>query len=328
MWSYLARRLLWALVTILLITAITFVIYFVLPPVSPAVLFAGKEPTPELIAQVKHNFGLDHPLYVQYLIFVKHLFAGDQYGWPGLGFSFVNHQSVKSLLGGRIVVTLTLALGAAFVWLAIGIPVGVVSALRKGSLVDRLALGSALFFVSAPVFWLGLVFLYVFWYKLGIAAGTGYYPLRHYGFFTWFDHMLMPWIVLALLYAAWYARMVRGSVLDTLPLDFVRTARVKGLSETRVIVRHVLRAALTPVLTMLGMDIAALVGGAVIVEIVFNLNGIGQWAVQSVFTEDIPSVFAVTLLAALVVTLANLAVDVLYMYVDPRVRFSRQGGGR
>jgi peptide/nickel transport system permease protein len=327
MWPYLARRLLWSLVTILLITAITFVIYFVLPPVSPAVLFAGKEPTPELIHQVKVNLGLNHSLPVQYLLFVKHLFLGDKYGWPGLGFSFVNHQSVKSLLAGRIVVTLTLGLGAALFWLAIGIPIGVVSALKQRSLVDRLALGSALFFVSAPVFWLGLVFLYLFWFRLGIAAGTGYYPLGHYGFFTWIDHMLMPWIVLALLYAAWYARMIRGSVLDTLQLDFVRTARVKGISEARVIVRHVLRAALTPVLTMLGMDIAALVGGTVIVEIVFNLNGIGQWAVQAVFTDDIPSVFAVTIIAALAVTLANLVVDVLYMYVDPRIRFAK-GGGR
>ena len=230
MWPYLARRLLWSLVTILLITAITFVIYFVLPPVSPAVLFAGKEPTPELIHQVKVNLGLNHSLPVQYLLFVKHLFLGDKYGWPGLGFSFVNHQSVKSLLAGRIVVTLTLGLGAALFWLAIGIPIGVVSALKQRSLVDRLALGSALFFVSAPVFWLGLVFLYLFWFRLGIAAGTGYYPLGHYGFFTWIDHMLMPWIVLALLYAAWYARMIRGSVLDTLQLDFVRTARVKGIS--------------------------------------------------------------------------------------------------
>ena len=175
------------------------------------------------------------------------------------------------------------------------------------------------------MFWLGLLFLYIFWYKLGVAAGTGYYPLGHYGFFTWIDHMVMPWIVLALLYAAWYARMVRGSVLDTLQLDFVRTARVKGISEARVIVRHVLRAALTPVLTMFGMDIAALAGGAVIVEVVFNLNGVGQWAVQAVFTDDIPSVFAVTILAALAVTLANLVVDVLYMYVDPRIRFA-QGG--
>ena len=325
MWRYLVRRLLWVLVTLLLITGITFVIYFVLPPVSPAVLFAGKEATPDLIQQVKHNLGLDHPVYIQYLLFVKHLFLGDAYGWPGLGFSFVNHESVKSLLGGRIVVTLTLALGAGLIWLAIGIPVGVISALKRRSLVDRLALGSALFFVSAPVFWLGLIFLYIFWFKLGVAAGTGYYPLGHYGFFTWIDHMLMPWIVLALLYAAWYARMVRGSVLDTLQLDFVRTARVKGISETRVIVRHVLRAALTPVLTMFGMDIAALAGGAVIVEVVFNLNGIGQWAVQAVFTDDIPSVFAVTILTALAVTLANLVVDVLYMYVDPRIRFA-QGG--
>ncbi len=167
---------------------------------------------------------------------------------------------------------------------------------------------SALFFVSAPVCWLGLVFLWLFWYKLGIAAGTGYYSPAQYGAFTWLNHMLLPWLTLALLYAGWYARMTRGSVLDTLDQDFVRTARGKGLPESRVLTRHVLRASLTPVLTMFGMDLAALASGTVIVEVVFNLNGVGQWAVQAVTSDDIPSVLAVTLVAALAVMLANLAV--------------------
>jgi len=318
---YLTRRLFWLVITLLVITAITFVIYFVLPPVSPAVLFAGKEATPQLVATVPHELGLDHPVWVQYLLFLKHLVLGDQFGWPGLGFSYVNHSSVKSLLAGRVVVTVVLAVGAALLWLAMGITIGVISAIRQRSVWDRLALGFAIFFISAPVFWLGLVLLWVFWYKLGVAAGTGYFPPGQYGLLTWLDHMILPWFTLALLYAGWYARMTRGAVLDTLRQDYVRTARAKGLGETRILLRHVLRACLTPILTMFGMDLAALVSGTVIVEVVFNLNGVGQWVVQSVTSDDIPSVLAVTVLAALAVMVANLIVDILYAYIDPRVRY-------
>jgi peptide/nickel transport system permease protein len=318
---YLTRRLFWLVITLLVITAITFVIYFVLPPVSPAVLFAGKEATPQLVATVQHELGLDHPVWVQYLLFLKHLVLGDQFGWPGLGFSYVNHASVKSLLAGRVVVTVVLAVGAALLWLAMGGTIGVISAIRQRSVWDRLALGFAIFFISAPVFWLGLVLLWVFWYKLGVAAGTGYFPPGQYGLLTWLDHMILPWFTLALLYAGWYARMTRGAVLDTLRQDYVRTARAKGLGEARILLRHVLRACLTPILTMFGMDLAALVSGTVIVEVVFNLNGLGQWVVQSVTSDDIPSVLAVTVLAALAVMVANLIVDILYAYVDPRVRY-------
>ena len=318
---YLTRRLFWLVITLLVITAITFVIYFVLPPVSPAVLFAGKEATPQLVATVQHELGLDHPVWVQYLLFLKHLVFGDQFGWPGLGFSYVNHSSVKSLLAGRVVVTVVLAVGAALLWLAMGVTIGVISAIRQRSVWDRLALGFAIFFISAPVFWLGLVLLWVFWYKLGVAAGTGYFPPGQYGLLTWLDHMILPWFTLALLYAGWYARMTRGAVLDTLRQDYVRTARAKGLGEARILLRHVLRACLTPILTMFGMDLAALVSGTVIVEVVFNLNGLGQWVVQSVTSDDIPSVLAVTVLAALAVMVANLIVDILYAYVDPRVRY-------
>jgi peptide/nickel transport system permease protein len=318
---YLTRRLFWLVITLLVITAITFVIYFVLPPVSPAVLFAGKEATPQLVATVQHELGLDHPVWVQYLLFLKHLVLGDQFGWPGLGFSYVNHASVKSLLAGRVVVTVVLAVGAALLWLAMGVTIGVISAIRQRSVWDRLALGFAIFFISAPVFWLGLVLLWVFWYKLGVAAGTGYFPPGQYGLLTWLDHMILPWFTLALLYAGWYARMTRGAVLDTLRQDYVRTARAKGLGEARILLRHVLRACLTPILTMFGMDVAALVSGTVIVEVVFNLSGLGQWVVQSVTADDIPSVLAVTVLAALAVMVANLIVDILYAYVDPRVRY-------
>ena len=317
---FILRRLVWCVVVVFLISILTFVLYFVIPPVSPAVLFAGKAATPDLIAQAKASLGLNHSVTTQYYLFVRHLFLGDQYGWPGLGFSFATRQSVLSMIGPRFVVTLTLGLGALLIWLFIGVSVGVISAVRKGSLWDRLSLVVAMFLLSAPVFWLGLMFLWLFWYKLGIASGTGYESLQQHGLLPWVSHMIMPWIVLALLYAAWYVRMTRASVLDVLDRDFVLTARGKGLGERRVLFVHVLRAALTPMITMVGMDIAGLVSGTVVVEVVFNLNGLGQFAINSVLADDIPSVLAITLLGALTVTIINLIVDVLYVYLDPRLR--------
>jgi len=320
---YIAGRLVQLVVVVLLILVLTFVIYFVIPPVSPAVLFAGKHPTPQLVEQVKVNLGLNHPLWVQYLLFTKRFLFGDQSGWPGLGTSYVTHSSVKSLIGGRIVITATLAIGAALVWLCIGIPMGLLAALRRGRFLDRLSLAASLFFVSAPVFWLGVMALWLLWYKLGVAPGSGYDPPSQYGFGSWLGHMILPWIVLALAYAGWYSRMTRASVLEVLREDFVRTARAKGVSEWRVVIRHVLRASLTPMTTMFGMDLAGLLGGTVIVEQVFNLQGLGQFAVESVFSGDLPSVLAVTLLVAIGVTFANLLVDLLYVVLDPRVRLNR-----
>jgi peptide/nickel transport system permease protein len=179
----------------------------------------------------------------------------------------------------------------------------------------------ALFFVSAPVFWLGLMALWLFWYKLHISPGTGYVPITQ-DFGGWLSHMIMPWVVLALLYAAFYARMTRGNLIETMGQDYIRTARVKGLPEWKVILKHGVRASLTPVVTLIGLDLGALLGGAVITETIFNLQGIGQWAVNSVFQGDLPAVLAVTVIVALAVTLMNLIVDVVYAYLDPRVRYT------
>jgi peptide/nickel transport system permease protein len=322
MWPYLVRRLLWVVVVLLVITAVTFAIFFLMPPVNPAVMFAGKAPTPQVIAQVKHEFGLDKPAWEQYALFVKHVFVGDRYGWPGLGFSFVTRASIRSQIGARVVVTASLAFGAAVLWLLIGVPIGVLSAVEEGSFSDKLSMGLALVFVSAPVFVTGLLFLWLLWFKLGIAAGTGYYPVSQYGLFTWLNHMLLPWIVLALVEAAWYARMTRAGLLETMHEDYIRTARAKGLPERTVIFKHGLRASLVPVVTMFGMDLGLLFGGAIIVETVFNLQGIGQWAVQSVFTGDLPVILAVTLVASFAITIMNVIVDVVYVYLDPRVRLS------
>jgi peptide/nickel transport system permease protein len=321
MWRYIVRRLMWVVVVVLIITAFTFFIFFVMPPTDPAVQFAGKNPTPEQIAEVRRQFGLDKPVWQQYTLFLKNVFTGDEYGWPGLGFSFVTRSPVKDQLFDRIWVTVSLALGAAVVWLAIGIPIGIISAIKRRSLIDRSSMLLALFFVSAPVFWLGLMALWLFWYKLHISPGTGYVPITQ-SFGGWLSHMIMPWVVLALLYAAFYARMTRGNLIETMGQDYIRTARVKGLSESRVILKHGVRASLTPVVTLIGLDLGALLGGAVITETVFNLQGIGQWAVNSTFQGDLPAVLAVTVVVALAVTLMNLIVDVVYAYLDPRVRYT------
>ena len=321
MWRYIVRRLLWVVVVLLIITAITFVIFFVMPPTDPATTFGGRSPTPELIAEIKHQFGLDQPVYVQYGLWLKHLVLGDEYGWPGLGFSYATRTPIRDLLLDRLPVTITLAVGAALIWLCIGIPIGVISAVKRRSLVDRTSMSLALFFVSAPVFWLGLMALWIFWYKLKLSPGTGYVPISQ-SFSAWFGHMILPWIVLALLYAAFYARMTRGNLLDTLGQDYIRTARVKGLPESTVVLKHGLRASLTPLVTMFGLDLGGLIGGAVITETVFNLQGVGQWAVQSVFKGDLPAVLAVTIVTAMAITLASLVVDIVYAYLDPRVRYA------
>ncbi|HXY72634.1 MAG TPA: ABC transporter permease [Actinomycetota bacterium] len=321
MWRYIIRRLILVVFVLLFITLITYVLFFVMPPTDPAVLFAGKHPTPQVIAQVKKNFGLDKPFYIQYLLYVKHIVLGDQYGWPGLGFSFTTGKAVRSLILEKLAVTFALSVGASIVWLLIGVPIGIISAIKPGSIYDRLGMGFALFFVSAPVFWVGLMFLWIFWYKLHIAAGTGYYPISQYGVFTWANHMIMPWVVLALVFAAFYARMVRGNLIETMHEDYIRTARAKGISERRVIMKHGLRAALTPVVTMFGIDFGLLFGGAIITETVFNLQGIGLLSVQSVNNGDLPVIVAITLVASFAVTFMNLIVDIVYAYLDPRVRY-------
>jgi peptide/nickel transport system permease protein len=320
MWRYIVRRLLWVVVVVLIITAFTYVIFFVMPPTDPAVQFAGRSPTPELIAEVRRQFGLDKPVWAQYGLFLKHVFTGDEYGWPGLGFSFVTRSPVKDQLFDRIWVTVQLAVGAALVWLCIGIPIGIVSAIKRRSLFDRASMLLALFFVSAPVFWLGLVALWLFWYKLGWSPGTGYVPITQ-SFGSWLGHMVLPWVVLALLFAAQYARMTRGNLIETMAQDYIRTARVKGLPEWKVILKHGVRASLTPVVTLIGLDLGALLGGAVITETVFNLQGIGQWAAASVFQGDVPVVLAVTVVVTLAVTLMNLLVDIVYAYLDPKVTY-------
>jgi peptide/nickel transport system permease protein len=318
---YILRRLGWAVLVLLAVTFITFAIFYLLPPGDPALRFVGKQPTPESIALVRHNLGLDQPFYVQYGKFLKAIVLGDKYGWPGLGFSYDSSIPIREKIIEKAPRTISLIVGASLLWLAGGVLIGVVSAIRRRTIVDRLAMGFALFGISAPVFWLGLMALYIFWRQLGWTGGSGYISPTD-SLTGFFSHMILPWVVLALLYAAFYARMTRNNLLETLGEDYIRTARAKGLPERTVIFKHGLRASLTPIVTMFGLDIALLVGGAVITESVFNLQGLGYLAINDALQQDLPVVLGVVLVASIAVALANLIVDILYAFIDPRVRYA------
>jgi len=323
MGRYLIRRSLFLILVLFIVSLITFIIFVKLPAGDPARRAAGRTTTEANVEAARHAFGLDKPVYVQYARFAKGLIP-----WPGLFlnedvyFSYANFVPVKEEIFARLPVTLTLAVGAAITWLLIGIPIGIISAVRRRSVWDRASMVFALIGVSAPVFWLAYLFLYIFWFKLqlapssGIPIGTSVLEAVLQGRF------ILPWFVLALAFAAFYARMVRGNLIETMGEDYIRTARAKGLSEKRVIYRHGLRAALTPVVTMFGLDLATLLGGAFITETVFNLPGIGQYAVRAIFNNDFPSVMGVTLFAAFFFALANLVVDIAYAFLDPRVRYT------
>jgi peptide/nickel transport system permease protein len=321
MGRYLIRRLLWVLLLLVLITMFTFLIFFVMPPTDPAILFAGRAPTPRLVAQVRESLGLDQPGYMQYFLFVRRLFLGDEYGWPGFGFSFLTRSPIKPVLLGRAVVTFQLALGASVLWLVVGVAIGIVSALNRGKVADRAVMVFALLGVSAPVFWLGLMALWIFWQQLEILPGTGYVAITDDPS-QWLLHFILPWSVLALLFAAFYARMVRSNLLETLSEDYIRTARSKGLSERKVVFKHALRSSLTPVVSLFGVDFGTLLGGAIITETVFNLPGLGTYVVRAVGNGDLPVILAVVVFAGLGVAIMSLVVDVLYAFLDPRIKYA------
>jgi peptide/nickel transport system permease protein len=317
---YIARRILWAMVVVLIVLLLTYAVFYILPSGDPALRFAGKSPTEESLALVRERLGLDQPWYEQYGKFVKNFFAGDEFGWPGLGYSYNTQVPVLDQVEERAPRTLLLILGAAIIWLVLGVSIGVLSAIKRRTAADRAAMGFVLIGISAPVFWLGLMALYIFWNKLHLTGGTGYVPITENptGFFS---HMILPWTVLAMLFAAIYARMTRNTLLETLGEDYIRTARAKGLSERRVITHHALRASLAPIVTMFGMDIALLVGGAIITESVFNIQGLGWMAIDSTFNQDLPTVVGVVMLGAVAVVVMNLIVDIAYAFLDPRVRY-------
>ncbi|MEA2275408.1 MAG: peptide/nickel transport system permease protein [Solirubrobacteraceae bacterium] len=322
MLTFIIRRLLWMVVLLLVISFLTYVIFYTLPAADPAALRAGRQPTPELLKSIRETLGLDKPWYVQYGKYLKQLVFHFDFG-----FSYQNNVSVKSQIFDRLPATATLAAGGAVVWLLVGIPVGIVSAIKRGQWMDRLAMGSALVAISAPVYWLGLVSLYLFSKDLGkfpLFEGQGAYPNTG----TLFTNpgavipaMILPWCVLAASFAAVYARFLRGNLLETMSEDYIRTARAKGLRERVVVFKHGVRSAITPIVTILGLDLGILLGGAILTETVFNIPGVGRLAFDSIQKSDLPTVQGTVLMGAFFIILLNLVVDVVYAFLDPRVRY-------
>jgi peptide/nickel transport system permease protein len=323
MGRYLIRRFLFMILVLWVVSVVTFVIFYKLPAGDPARRVAGHRHTPEQLAEIRENLGLEQPWYVQYGRFAKGLVP-----WPGwflnkqVYFSYASRVPVSEEIYNRMPITFTLALGAAVVWLLIGLPIGVISAIKRRSAADRAGMVFALFGVSAPIFWLALVFLYIFWFKLGIAPSSGLRLGEGLVQNILHGRFILPWIVLSLAFAAFYARMVRGNLIETMGEDYIRTARAKGLSERRVIFKHGLRGALTPVVTIFGLDLGLLLGGAVVTETVFALPGMGQYTILSINSQNYPGVMGVTVFASFFIVVANLVVDVAYAFLDPRVRYT------
>jgi len=314
---FLLRRILFGLLVLWLISVAVFVLFFVAPH-DPARAIAGRQATAQTVALVQHRLGLDQPVLTQYGHFLARLAHGD------LGYSYYNSEPVRSLIAARLPVTLSLTVGGAILWLALGVGIGVAAARHPRSLLDRSATVFVLGGLSMPTFLVGLLLLYTLFFKLHIAGidafpGGGYVPFTQSPA-QWAQHLILPWLTLALVSAATYSRLTRGSLLEVLGEDYVRTARSKGVSEHRVVYRHALRSALTPVVTQLGIDVGALLGGAIITENVFGLPGLGQLAVQSVTTQDLPVIVGIVLVAAFFVVAANIVVDLMYAVLDPRVR--------
>ena len=318
MGRYIVRRVLWIAVLLILVTFITFLIFYLLPSTDPATLKAGRNATPERIESIRHQLGLDKPWYHQYAIFLRDLVLHFD-----LGHSYTNDADVKTLLFDRIPRTLFLVIGAAILWLIAGVTIGMISAVKRGSAWDRIAMGAALVAISAPVYWVGLVALYLFAEDIGIVKifpGVGSYE-THQGFFGKIPTLILPWIVLAGAFTAIYARLMRGNMIEVLSEDYIRTARAKGLKERTVVVRHAARSALTPVLTIFGIDVGVLMGGAILTETVFNIPGVGRLSWEAIQRNDLPTIQGTVLFLALGVCLMSLVVDILYAFLDPRVRY-------
>jgi len=317
---YIIGRLLWMVVLLGLVSAVTFVIFYALPSADPAVLRAGRQGTPELIAQIRETLGLDKPIYVQYYLYMKAIVLDFDFGY-----SFQNSADVREEIVSRLPATISLTLGAVVVWLAVGLPIGMISAIKRRTALDRVTMGGALLAISAPVYWLGLVALYLFSRDIGafpiFAGANSYRPLTENPA-AWFDSLLLSWLVLAAAFAAFYARLLRSNLIDVMSEDYIRTARAKGLRERRVILRHGVRSAITPVVTVLGLDIGLLLGGAILTETVFNIPGIGRLAFDAIQRADLPVIQGTVLFAAFFIIVANLVVDIAYAFLDPRVRYS------
>lgn len=315
--SFFARRLGFGILVLLVLSCFVFFLFYVAPG-DPARMIAGDKATEAQLQQIRENLGVDRPVIEQYGSFIGNALTGD------LGFSYRNRQPVADIIVRRIPATVSLVAGGMVLWLLIGIPIGLMSARHPGSLRDRLGQAFILIGLSFPTFVLGMVSLYLF-YFLPRQAGYTLFPAGGYaamskGVLDWAWHLALPWITLALVMAAFYARLTRGQMLEVMGEDYIRTARSKGLTERRVVWKHGMRAALTPLVTQLGADIALLLGGVIVIEQVYGLQGVGALAVQAVANQDRPIIIGVVLLGGVFIVASNIIVDLLYVLLDPRVR--------
>jgi peptide/nickel transport system permease protein len=335
---YLLGRLLGAVTVVIVVSVVTFAIFQLAPRLTDANLafyYTGKNTSEAQAAAVAQRFGFDRPVVEQYATFMGGIVAGRDLSdgvtevhcpAPCLGYSFRQNRPVLEMIGEAFPVTLGLTAGAAVLWLLFGVASGVLSAVRRGSVFDRLATTVALVGVSVPEFFTGMLLIYL------LTSGPGWLRLYPDGInyvaltddpVGWFVNMIPPWICLALLFAALYTRLTRANMLETMSEDYVRTARAKGLSPRAVVGRHGLRAALPPIVTVIGLDVGALLGGAVLIETLFSFPGMGRLAYTAITSQDLPVIMGVTIVAAVLVVLANLAVDLTYGVLDPRVRHAR-----
>jgi peptide/nickel transport system permease protein len=332
--TFIVRRLAVAVLVLIVVSILTFAIFFLIPrwagqtSYGLATEYVGRNPTSAAVHQMEQQLGLDQPLYLQYWHYLKAIVVGEHYSAgpntvycppPCFGYSFKSQQPVWPQMVSDIPVTASLAIGAAVIWLVSGVTIGVISALKRGTIFDRLSMGTALAGVSLPIFFTGLIALELFSYKWSVFPNVQYVAITQNPL-LWAKNLVLPWIALAFLYAALYARLTRAGMLETMSEDYIRTARAKGLPERTVIVKHALRAVLTPIITIFGLDLGLLLGGAIITEYTFSLHGLGLFTYEAIQNQDFPEIMGVTLLIAFFVVIANLIVDILYAVVDPRVR--------
>jgi len=312
--AFIVRRAIGAVIVLFFVSVITFLIFIVVPGGDPAERMAGKNATDENIANIRKTWGFDQPVYMQYAKMMQKVFTGDL-------ISYSTQQNVTQEIKRGLPATFSLAIGAAIIWLSFGVLVGVISAVTAGRWSDRTITILALVGISMPVFWLGILARYYLGpEKLGLFPDGQYVPLTQNPI-EWFYHLILPWFVLAVLFIGFYGRVLRSNILDSINEDYVRTARAKGLTERQVLIRHVLRNSLIPIVTLFALDFAGVLGGgAILTETVFDLNGVGQFAARSVRNLDLPPIMAVTLLGAFFIVTFNALVDFFYAYLDPRIR--------
>jgi peptide/nickel transport system permease protein len=312
---FVVRRVLAMLAVLFAISVLTFVIFNVMPAGDPAVRIAGRHPNRELIASVRREWGFDRSIFVQYGTTMRKVFTGDLV-------SYRTQLNVDEEIRKDIPRTFSLAIGAAIMWMAFAVALGLYTAVKAGRFSDRFLTVLALIGISMPVFWVGALMNYYLGFKANLFPNGGYVPLTHSPV-QWLYHLLLPWTALSLLFIGIYSRVLRSNVLDAMNEDYVRTARAKGLSERRVLIRHVLRNSLIPIVSLWGLDFGAVLGGgAILTEKVFELQGVGQYAADSVSQLDVPPVMAITLFGAFFIVLLNTIVDIVYAALDPRIRLT------